>query len=244
MDLSHHAYVIIGRDSARDDLKSLLKKDHKISTTGNPDFFDRSYGVFTIDDARELKSLHETRPVTDKAKKIFILKMNGITVEAQNALLKLLEEPAEYAHFFIIIPSAHLLLLTVRSRVSIITIGRDTSGTAFPKSDDSSNRPGDEKVRHFQEVPKDILSAGAFLKAPVATRLETIKKLLDDITKEKKTTQDVINFVDELEAYIRAKGGAPKDAPQKLETIQTVRTYMDDRAPSLKMLLEYVALNM
>src|SRR2546421_501162 len=111
-DLSHHAYYVIGSASIRPELVATLERVHHIQIKGNPDFFNRSYETFTIDEARELKSLAETMPIHDSGKKIFILTMNGITVEAQNALLKLLEEPAEYSHFFLILPSAHLLLPT------------------------------------------------------------------------------------------------------------------------------------
>ena len=121
--LSHHAYLLIGASDTRDELISILEKKHTLIAQGNPDFYIRNFETLTIDDARELKVLHSSRPVGTAQKKIFVLTMNGITIEAQNALLKLLEEPAEYAHFFLIVPSAHLLLPTVKSRMLEITTG-------------------------------------------------------------------------------------------------------------------------
>jgi DNA polymerase III delta prime subunit len=215
LTLTHHAYCLIGSDSVHDELTSLLEKTHKIVARGNPDFTDRKYLNFTIDDARELKSIHETRPVNSNGKKISVLTMNGITVEAQNALLKLLEEPAEYAHFFLIIPSAHLLLPTVKSRLSFIET---------------------EKI----ESAGDLEEAKKFLELSPAKRLETIKSLLDDISKEKKTKQDAINFLNNVEQVVYEKGVAKSRAA--LEAIENARRYMNDRAPSLKMLLEYLAL--
>jgi DNA polymerase III delta prime subunit len=230
VNLSHHAYYLIGSDPARTELVSTLEKKHKIQTRGNPDFFDRKYETFTIDDARAVKSLAETKPVNESGKKIFVLTMNGITVEAQNALLKLLEEPSEYAHFFLIIPSAHLLLSTVKSRMSFIS-GKGQGGKSI----------GNDVVG--QENDAELMKgAESFLKLPVAKRLETIKSLMDAIAKEKKTKQDVIDLINALEAAVYAKGGVKKNA-QALEAIALSRKYMNDRAPSLKMLLEYVALN-
>ncbi len=114
-ELSHHAYLLIGNK----EFSSLIEYlKSKIAIHGNPDFFERSYASLGIDDAREIKTLAGTRPILEGGKKIFVLQVNAITVEAQNALLKLLEEPPAYAHFFIIVPSAHLLLPTVKSRMS------------------------------------------------------------------------------------------------------------------------------
>lgn len=291
--LSHHAYVIVGGlgvgggQNTHDVLLEVLNKVHKIPIRANADLFDRSYENFTIDNAREIKAVHEMRPVKEGAKQIFILTMNGITVEAQNALLKLLEEPAEYAHFFIIIPSAGLLLPTVKSRVCIVSDivsdgpvssgavgGGLVSGTHTKSAQnlgrfgkDVKNNVADTKLSStkpatsFQTSFKTDNLALDFLESKPAKRLELIKKLLDDISKEKKTNQDAINFVDELEATIRnsartnahtnaraqTRGSTSaeslKNVRPQLEAIQTARNYMNDRAPSLKMLLEYLALN-
>lgn len=221
-NLSHHAYLLIGPDSSRTELISILEKDQELKTHGNPDFYDRQYQNFTVDDARELKSLHNTRPVGTTGKKIFILTMNGITSEAQNALLKLFEEPAEYAHFFLIIPSAHLLLPTVKSRMTIIAEMKE-------------GKKENGNIGAIEEAQK-------FLKLSKAKRLEEIKKLVDDITKEKKTKQDAIDYLNAIQAVVYEQKGV-KEGKSMLEAIEKARTYIHDRAPSMKMLLEYVALN-
>ncbi len=222
LNLSHHAYVLIGGSSdninsgtknTHTELLKFLEKAHKIPVHGNPDLFDRTYETFTIDDARELKASHEMKSVTAGAKKIFIMTMNGITIEAQNALLKLLEEPSGNTHFFLIIPSAHLLLPTIKSRVSILA--------------------------HDKFTPQiGTTDAANFLKLPIQKRLDQIKKLTEEISKEKKTNQDAIDFVNSIEETIYRSG-----VKRGLREIQAARTYLNDRAPSIKMLLEFIALN-
>jgi len=228
--LSHHAYALIGGDSILEELISILERNHSIPIHGNPDLFDRKYEIFTIDDARELKTIHSMRPVHDSGKKIFIISMNGVTNEAQNAMLKLLEEPADYAHFFLIIPSEHLLLPTVKSRLSIINFAG--------------------KKGEAERVKGEVKSTGAefdngakkFLEASIAKRLEMVKKLVDDITKEKATKQDAITFLNQVERAVYSGVGVMK-GKSALEAIEKARNYAGDRAPSLKMLLEFVALN-
>ncbi len=225
--LSHHAYYLIGNNSTREELITHINKKFKFNTLGNPDFFDRTYDSFTIDDARELKSSHDRRPVGEMDKKIFVILLNGINSEAQNALLKLLEEPSEYAHFFFIIPSGHLLLPTVKSRLSFI----DTR--------EGKKEEGRRKNPENSEVTENALK---FIAMSAGKRLDYIKKLVEDISKEKKNRQDAISFLNEVEAIIYKEKGV-KNSTGSLEAIQTARKYLNDRAPSVKMLLELVALN-
>lgn len=219
--LSHHAYLLIGTSSIHPDLFSLLEEAHSIPTQANPDFYNRTYENFVISDSRELRLFHDTRPIGTTGKKIFILTMNSATIEAQNALLKLLEEPADYAHFFLIIPSEHLLLSTVKSRMQIVRGASD-------KAQGASNAV-------------QMTEAKKFLKMSVAKRLEAIKKLTEDITKEKKTKQYAINFLNAIQSVVYMEKG-PVKGMKTLEVIDDARNYLNDRAPSVKMLMEYVAL--
>jgi len=260
---SHHAYCLVGSDPVKAELISILGKAYKVKTHGNPDFFGYCYETFTIDDARAIKSLASTRPVTEASnqplptlpsiegrarvglcdggvgRKFFVLQMNGITIEAQNALLKLLEEPPEYAHLFLVIPSAHLLLPTVRSRMSVIQIENRKEQIVKGSGKDSDRL-------EFNAVAR----AEEFVKLSIQKRLDLVKTLMEDISKEKRPKQDAIDLINAIQEDVHSrahskadlKDGLAKDL-KALEAIETARTYMNDRAPSLKMLLEYVALS-
>ncbi len=215
--LSHHAYCVVGDATIVDELLLILENKHSIITRGNQDFFNRKYENFTINDARELKSEHEMMPVKEDGKKIFIIHFNNITVEAQNAMLKLLEEPASYAHFFLIIPSPHLLLPTVKSRLQFI-----------------------DNVKQNDDGQK--IEAESFLKMPMSKRLDYIKSLIDNIKDEKKTKQNAVDLINSIELIIYRDRGIIK-GKSSIEVIEIARQYLNDSAPSVKMLLEYVALN-
>jgi hypothetical protein len=225
--LSHHAYCIIGGPDLKASLLSILEKKHKVALRGNPDFFDNVYESFAIDDARAVRAQADTRPAHSSGKKVFVLTMNGITAEAQNALLKLLEEPPEYAHFFLILPSAHLLLPTVKSRLSFLGVdGQSRKGSTLLQD------------RYNSAV---ITSMEDILASPVSKRLDLIKKFMEEITKDKRPKQDAIDLINAIQETVHSKGLKGNEA--KLEAIETSRKYMNDRSPSLKMLLEYVALS-
>jgi len=220
--LQHHSYILIATHEIVNELIRILETEHSINTRSNPDFNHFKYEVFTIDDARAIKSIHSTRPVSADNKKIFLMVMGSITVEAQNALLKLLEEPADYAHFFIIIPSAHILLQTVKSRSRLIHFGTEDASDSILKSDTDE--------------------AKKFVSESQVKRLIRIKGLMDEMNKDRKTKQEILNFLDAVQREIYQQFGVNEKSKASLESLEMARKYFNDRSPSLKMLLEYLAL--
>jgi DNA polymerase III delta prime subunit len=228
-NLSHHAYALVDRGSTRSDVISFLEGDPPagggVNVRGNPDVFVQKYEVLTIDDARALKELHATRPFSSRedkggkgGRKFFILEIDSITHEAQNALLKIFEEPNEYAHFFLIIPSEELLLPTLRSRLFIV---RGATG-------DKGNVKVDKNIA-------DFLSSG------YAGRIAFVDKLAVEISDGKKPKTAALEFCADLSRHLRQEG-IEKNAAA-LAAIAQTESYLRDRAPSIKQLLEYVALS-
>lgn len=76
-----------------------------------------------IDTAREICADAALKPAG--IRKVYIIPDGeNMTVEAQNALLKTLEEPPAYAVFIIIVPSASVLLPTIISRSEVISFNQ------------------------------------------------------------------------------------------------------------------------
>jgi len=98
--------------------------------------------------------------------------------------------------------------------------------------------------RLLKEINPELLDqAQTFLKSNITKRLDIVKKLVEEISKEKKTKQDAIDFVNTVLAVLYSNTKPNKENMAKYEAIETARNYLNDRAPSVKMLLEYVALN-
>jgi DNA polymerase III delta prime subunit len=108
---NHHASLIFA-DSLE---SSSLPDEYKKQTTDVLHFIRER---FSIDDARELSSLSLQTPLQAQ-KRTFILAVKDIAVEAQNALLKLFEEPPAHAQFYIVAPVTLQLLPTLRSRLRV-----------------------------------------------------------------------------------------------------------------------------
>lgn len=96
-----------------------IKTVYGIDTTGaNPDFAYSDTFQFDIEQARNLTQWSRRKPFGER--KVHVVQTQTILLEAQHALLKTLEEPAENTHFIFILPSVQTILPTVRSRVQIV----------------------------------------------------------------------------------------------------------------------------
>ncbi len=206
------AYLVRGGgEMVREILSSLERAG--IAARGNPDVYIREYLQFGADEARELRLRASSRAVKEKGR-IFIVVASGITAEAQNALLKTLEEPSAGASFYIVVSSPETLLPTLRSRAQIL-------------------RPREE------DAQKVIINAGDFLNAPRTKRIEMLKEILPK-DKEVRDTGAIIAFLSALERAL-GKGGAKKTR-DGLKAVYLARKYAADKGSLLKPLLEQVAL--
>ncbi len=102
----------------REHIHSFLEEAFSLAIAGNPDVLHLEYESFSIDDARYLKERQQHKSLAG-GKKFFIIAFDFITHEAQNSLLKIVEEPTEGTHFFFITSSEKILLPTLLSRVQV-----------------------------------------------------------------------------------------------------------------------------
>jgi DNA polymerase III delta prime subunit len=211
----HHAYGILGnKEQVKKEIFSFLEKDLKFPTIGNPDFWQGEFNVFKIDDSRALNGSHLNKPVKFD-QKVFVIFTNFITKDAQNSLLKIFEEPAANTIFFLVLPGNTDLLPTLKSRM------------IFGKSE---NKDSDSK-----------LSAEDFLNAKIGKRLETVAKIVKDIKEEKLNKSDAIIFLKNLEKALKLKEKAGNHF-LAIEDIEKAISYAGDESPSIKVILEHLAL--
>ena len=116
----HHAYFVVSHkvDEAYSKLKDFFEEHVGVKTDGNPDFWYGKFDSLTIDDARAIAESSERKDFSGD-RKVFIIQADFISIEAQNSLLKVFEEPTIGTHFFIISPQ-DMLLPTLRSRMQVV----------------------------------------------------------------------------------------------------------------------------
>lgn len=131
-------------------------------------------------------------------RKVYIFPDGGImTEQAQNAFLKLLEEPPEYAVFIIIADNSDLLLETIRSRCVKVRFSplSDSDMTAYVDKISPDNRMRDFIVRYSAGIPEraeKIIADEGFDEL----RKETVRKLPLLFSKRPLAAYSVCEFVE------------------------------------------------
>jgi hypothetical protein len=92
---------------------------------GESEQCDFIHETFGIDDARRLSNLAYQKPQTAATQQL-VIRSRMVTSEAQNALLKLFEEPPETTYIVLVVPTDCYLLPTLLSRVHQVSLSDES----------------------------------------------------------------------------------------------------------------------
>lgn len=192
----NHAYI--SSVLAAGDIWSMLEEKNGLKKNGNPDVLELELETFGIDESRALIEWAIKKPFGYN-KKIAVISALSVTIEAQNALLKLFEEPPEKTHFFLLTPQVGSILPTLLSRVRLL---------------DKSQNIGLDKAREF-------------LAGNIRERLKMIAPIVKNKDKEK--ARNIVAAMNRL---------------MKDERLLQAEKYLSGRSPSIKIIMEYLAVIM
>lgn len=218
--MRHHAFVIEAEAEEGVGIASAwAEKELEMKIENNPDVVVLRYGLLTVDDARRVTELAAGGAFVGEHK-IVIIAASRAYHEAQNALLKVFEEPPTGTYLFLIMPSLGGLLPTLRSRVQVLDVGRGIAKAAIPEI------------------------AGEFLKASKEKRSALIKKLTsgkddEDRREHRDLAIAIVNGI-EATAYKSLKHGG--STATLLSDIAVLRSHLYDRSAPVKMILEHLSL--
>jgi DNA polymerase III subunit delta' len=110
----------------RENLRETDKKETRILIQTHPDVLvippDPPQMMIKVDQVRRVKETIYYRP-GDAKERVYIFTDSSFMKEAANSLLKILEEPPEFATIFLLTENAGELLATIRSRAMTFTLG-------------------------------------------------------------------------------------------------------------------------
>lgn len=108
-------HAILTRESPSDIVAELAKKG--VEVVGNPDVLQLSYTDLSVADARTISSYASLKALAGD--KYLIISFDRAGSEAQNALLKVVEEAPGNSNFYFCTPNTGGIIPTLRSRVLI-----------------------------------------------------------------------------------------------------------------------------
>lgn len=138
----------------------IIEEELKVNnlTNTHPDVFYFKQGVkLGIDQAKKIKEYFSLKPYSAKGRGVVLEDISEITTEAQNALLKTLEELPQNAVFIMGAGSEANILPTILSRCSLVNLD--------PEEETLENK-------YFQDIEKLQIST-------ISQRFEYIEKLKD-----------------------------------------------------------------
>lgn len=223
----HHAYLIEGaRDEVVPEILEFMRVLN-VETSGNPDFCNMFVDNFKIDEAFYLRDLGNQKSFSE-GKKIFIVCVNSINLQAQNVLLKMFEEPISDTHFFLIVPETDALLQTLVSRFYLI--------------------------KHPSKIENEIKDAKNFLNMSLQKRMDFLKELLpkkneevdvedkEDISKDSNNAK-ALKLLNALEVVLHSRFLENSSTDRDFfNQILKVREFLRQPGSSVRTLMESVAL--
>ncbi|MDV4152263.1 DNA polymerase III subunit delta' [Clostridium sp. AL.422] len=207
LDEISHAHIIVGENGiGKSNLANKFARDI-LGKFEEKDYIDIiSYrckkSSFGVDDIREIVEEINKKPFEGDKKVIIIYDGNKLTVQAQNALLKTIEEPPKGVFIILLCESLELILDTIKSRCQIYKLAPLTK-EEIRLYIDSINDDGfsqDEvnaAVAYSEGIPG---KAEAFLRDSSLKDLRnTVNDLLFLLTKG--NTRELLEFENSLVSY-------------------------------------------
>ncbi|HEY4478217.1 MAG TPA: hypothetical protein VI775_00015, partial [Candidatus Paceibacterota bacterium] len=219
----YHSYVI---ESNIDDIAYLLRvflEERGEVNRNSPDVMLSIFDSFAIQDSHDIKEWYQNKP-TDGRKKICIIGAKFINREAEQSLLKIIEEPTPSSHFFIIVPDASLLLDTILSRTHLVRING------------GDNNSEDDKI------------AFLFINSTQSTRIEKVAEIIKEFKDNENSgglRHEATSLINGLERIIYKKWKGDVDNENLkfiLNELKNCRDFLSVPGASVKMILEHIAL--
>lgn len=222
----HHSFLLVAEKSEA--LLCLKKYFTPEDGSGNPDFRVYEPDFFSIDLAREVASFEAESPL-GAGDKIIVISAGIFPANAQNTLLKSLEEPSGKTKFFVVAEETENFLPTFVSRFFIIS----AEGGGGPAKTFSGG---------------EIFDAGTFLRSGPKERLDTAKKAQEALKKEKINRKDVAEFIGRAESILagmlkKTKGAPPRSLMTAIKKAEVLRAFALDQGSSVKQILTAFALS-
>ena len=165
-----HSIIITGgtnQGRVGEALKIRQKYIHHSSFQNDPDTYildeEKKIGIDII---RHLQIWLQKKPYQALKKIVLVKKAENLTIPAQNAFLKILEEPPKSSIIILATQNTNLLLPTITSRCQIVRLPLVFSKKKELKyKENTINLPIEEKIILSREIGKNKTEAQLWLKA-------------------------------------------------------------------------------
>ena len=215
----HHSYILEGpKTLIVEELGRVFRDELNIGFETGKNYWHQDFDKLLMENADEIREWQSRKNISNQ-KSFYVISFSTIGKNAQNSLLKLVEEPQENTHFFFVVPNSSIFLDTVLSRSSVLK----------PKFE-----IGDSN--QIFEI----------LKMNMAERAKFIDKFQADLKDGKRGKGEAVEMVQSLISKTRnnlLQDPQNTELQSKLRLMQKAETYLNDESAIVKNWLEFVVLN-
>lgn len=217
----YHSYIVEGDPTTTPfELRDYLISSGRINSD-SPDVFFELYEALDMDQSHGIREWH-TLASSSGSSRVCIIGAKNINREAEQSLLKMLEEPGENTHFFLVIPDKSNVLPTILSRCHVVQ--------------------AEKKDKYGSWVDK-------FISASIKDRLDMVAlvvKSAEDADTSATLRHEALNILNSLEGkiFIKYKQDIIKNKNLEWVVGEIIKSkkYLRNPGSSVKMLLEHIAL--
>lgn len=234
--MSHHAFYYAG-DSEKGVEQALSYAQSALGLAGahDPDISIHRFGLFSVEDARKISDVVYRAP-TQGSRKLIVIVAPRMFEQAQNALLKIFEEPPHGVTLVLVIPSHGILLPTLLSRLQSLSLSPSVCNGSLKEE------PKNASVDSFTQQ---------FIAADPKERAKLIAKLVDLSKSDNEETKQAarissITFIENLIRYFyasREKADSIGDKARLTRFLSDLNRFMPlmhARSAPLKLIFEHI----
>lgn len=139
----------------------------------HPDYYEINKDAgesIKIDEIREMQDRIIEKPITSEKKVYVINNAENMTVEAQNCLLKTLEEPPEFITIILVSNNENTILTTIKSRCTKVVF-----------TEENTKELTEEEKERYEELEKIFGNVEKYLSIDLLNKLDVLYKDKDNI---------------------------------------------------------------
>ena len=220
------SYIIAGKSNDENEQRALSLCREKTIDQFDITYITSEKESLGIEAIKKMQEKVFLMPLRGKDKAVIIPGADLLTIPAQNALLKLLEEPPSHTYIFLLTDNLDSLLGTIKSRCQILKIATAPSSLSA----------------HEAEALESTYSE--WTKQSIGSALKTAEKMAKD-------KQECISALESLVQQCRIimleqikSGTSPDKIPDHLRQIQTTITTLGKTNASARLTLEHLFLGL
>lgn len=139
----------------------------------HPDYYEINKDAgesIKIDEIRQMQDRIIEKPITSEKKVYVINNAENMTVEAQNCLLKTLEEPPEFITIILVSNNENTILTTIKSRCTKVVF-----------TEENTKELTEEEKERYEELEKIFGNVEKYLSIDLLNKIDVLYKDKDNI---------------------------------------------------------------